>query len=73
MTDLQTLRAVLEALHKEVCGDFSARNALRALREARERERIAADRAHELSLLRKTLVPREGAPPTYMRAPSSRR
>ena len=32
------------------------------------RERLAAERAADLALLRATLVPREGAPPTYARA-----
>ena len=35
---------------------------------AADRERLAAERAADLALLRATLVPREGAPPTYARA-----
>ena len=34
----------------------------------RDGERLAAERAADLALLRATLVPREGAPPTYARA-----
>ena len=66
------MRAVLAALHKELHG---GKGALRAWREERARERMAADRerlaaerAADLALLRATLVPREGAPPTYARA-----
>ena len=71
------MNAILAALHKELHG---GKGALRAWREERARERMAADRerlaaegAADLALLRATLVPREGAPPTYARAPSSRR
>ena len=73
------MQGILAALHKELHGD---KGALRAWREERARERMAADRekmaadrAADLALLRKTLVPRDGAPPTYARtrAPSSRR
>ena len=63
---------ILAALHKELHGDTGA---LRVWREERARERMAADRerlaaerAADLALLRATLVPREGAPPTYLRA-----
>ena len=66
------MRAILAALHKELHG---GKGALRASREERARERMAADRerlaaerAADLALLRATLVPREGAPPTYARA-----
>ena len=68
----QAMQGILAALHKELHGD---KDALRAWREKRARERMAADRekmaadrAADLTLLRKTLVPREGAPPTYARA-----
>ena len=66
------MNAILAALHKELHG---GKGALRAWREERARERMAADRerlaaerAADLALLRATLVPREGAPPTYARA-----
>ena len=66
------MQGILAALHKELHCD---KDALRAWREERGRERMAADRermvadrAADLTLLRKTLVPREGAPPTYARA-----
>ena len=66
------MNAILAALHKELHG---GKGALRAWREVRARERMAADRerlaaerAADRALLRATLVPREGAPPTYARA-----
>ena len=66
------MKAILAALHKELHG---GRGALRAWREERARERMAADRerlaaerAADLALLHATIVPREGAPPTYARA-----
>ena len=68
----QAMQGILAALHKELHGD---KGALRAWREERARERMAADRermvadrAADLALLRATLVPCEGAPPTYARA-----
>jgi hypothetical protein len=66
------MQGILAALHKELHGD---KDALRAWRQERARERMAADRermvadrAADLTLLRKTLVPCEGAPPTYARS-----
>ena len=64
MAQMAQMNAVLAALHKELHG---GKGALRAWREERARERMAADRerlaaerAADLALLRATLVPREG-------------
>ena len=68
----RAMQGILAALHKELHGDTGA---LRVWREERgrermvaDRERLAAERAADLVLLRATLVPCEGAPPTYARA-----